>query len=78
MSNQDKWYYSVPGVLVLLFFVLGPLALPLLYKSPKFNQATKIILTSLVLAATLLVFNLLISSLRQVYVEMKQLEFMLK
>ena len=37
---------------VLLFVVLGPLALPLLYKSPKFNKTLKIILTIAVIIYT--------------------------
>ncbi len=39
-------------MLVLLFVVLGPLALPLLYKSPKFNKTLKIILTIAVIIYT--------------------------
>ena len=46
--NHPKWYLSPPGVLVLLFVVLGPFALPLLYKSPKFNKVQKIVLTIVV------------------------------
>ena len=47
-----KWYLRPLGVLVLLFVVLGPLALPLLYKSPKFNKTLKIILTIAVIIYT--------------------------
>jgi len=33
------------SVILLLFFVLGPFALPLLYRSPRFTKGWKIILT---------------------------------
>ncbi len=51
-TEKIKWYLRPLGVLVLLFVVLGPLALPLLYKSPKFNKTLKIILTIAVIIYT--------------------------
>jgi PDZ domain-containing secreted protein len=48
MRKEDekiKWYLRPIIVVLLLFFVLGPFALPLLYKSPKFSKTLKIILT---------------------------------
>ena len=51
-NKKVKWYLRPLGVLVLLFVVLGPLALPLLYKSPKFNKTLKIILTIAVIIYT--------------------------
>jgi hypothetical protein len=50
--EEIKWYLRPGMVLVLLFLVLGPFALPLLYKSPRFNSTWKIILTALVLVYT--------------------------
>ena len=44
-----KWYYRPIWVLVLLFVVLGPLGLPYLWKSPRFSQGMKIVLTILVI-----------------------------
>ena len=46
------WYYRPFWVLVLLFVVLGPLALPNLWKSPRFSQGLKIALTIAVVAYT--------------------------
>lgn len=40
-----KWYLHPIVVIILLFFVLGPFALPLLYKSPGFSKYMKILLT---------------------------------
>jgi len=51
-NQKVKWYLRPLGVLVLLFVVLGPLALPLLYKSPRFNKTLKIILTIAVIIYT--------------------------
>ncbi len=51
-NEKVKWYLRPLGVLVLLFVVLGPFALPLLYKSPKFNKTLKIILTIAVIIYT--------------------------
>ena len=47
MPQEEKirWYYRPIPVLVLLFVVIGPFALPLLYKSPHFNKFWKVFLT---------------------------------
>jgi len=78
MLEKEKWYLTVPGVLALLFFVLGPLALPLLYKSPKFSPIAKILLTFFVLGLTLVVTNMLVNSLKTLYTQMQQLGLLLK
>ena len=52
MHPGKKWYHSVWSVLCALFIFLGPLALPLLWKSPSFSKRWKVILTVLVLAYT--------------------------
>ena len=46
------WYYRPVWVLVLLFLVLGPLALPYLWRSPSFSRRLKVVLTVLVVAYT--------------------------
>lgn len=46
-------------VLTLLFVVLGPLALPVLWKSPRFSRAGKSVLTILVAIQTALVIWIL-------------------
>ena len=46
-ASKPKWYYNVWFTLFLLFFVLGPLALPLVWKNPKFPKPVKIVLTVL-------------------------------
>jgi hypothetical protein len=55
MGKEDgkiKWYLRPISVVLLLFFILGPFGLPLLYKSPKFSKPLKIILTIVVIIYT--------------------------
>jgi hypothetical protein len=51
-DGKIKWYLRPISVVLLLFFVLGPFGLPLLYKSPKFSKTLKIILTIVVIIYT--------------------------
>ena len=52
--KKKKWYYSVPFVLLMLFAVAGPFAIPLLWRSSKFGRVSKIILTILVIIYTII------------------------
>jgi hypothetical protein len=51
-DGELKWYVRPVPVIVLLFFILGPFALPLLYKSPKFSKSVKVGLSIIVIAYT--------------------------
>ena len=51
-ASDRKWYHAVWFVLAMLFFVLGPFGLPLLWKSSAFPRWAKIVLTVAVLAYT--------------------------
>jgi hypothetical protein len=51
-DKKGKWYLNPLVVLLLLFFVLGPLGLPLLYKSPHFGKTWKKILTIIIVVYT--------------------------
>lgn len=81
MPKEDgkvKWYLRPVGVVLLLFFVLGPFGLPLLYKSPAFGKTVKI---GLSIAVILYTFYLIFASLefaRQLYSRMGELQQMLK
>jgi len=77
-EEQVKWYLRPIGVVLLLFFVLGPFGLPLLYKSPRFSKTLKIVLTIAVICYT---FYLIFASLeiaRQLYGRMGEIQDMLK
>jgi hypothetical protein len=76
-EREIKWYLKPVSVVVLLFFVLGPFGLPLLYKSPKFGKASKIVLTVVVMVYT---FYLVFASLeiaRELYMKMEELRELL-
>ena len=45
------WYYGIIPI-VIAIFLLGPFAFPLLWKSPRFSRSWKIIITLIVMAAT--------------------------
>jgi hypothetical protein len=69
-----KWYYRPFWVLILLFVVLGPLALPYLWKSPSFSRRLKVVLTILVLVYTALLINQTLRIVLDVQKELKALE----
>lgn len=50
---SSRWYHSVWFILCMLFLVLGPMALPLLWKSPRFSHRAKVGLTIAVAVYTL-------------------------
>jgi hypothetical protein len=49
--SGQKWYYSNTAI-VLGLLTLGPLVLPLIWRNPHYNRATKIVLTIVVIAVT--------------------------
>lgn len=54
-GKRVGWQYSRGVVLLMLFALLGPLALSLLWRSPEFSRFWKIVLTLLVVAVTIFV-----------------------
>ena len=70
MSEKDenvKWYLRPVSVIISLFFVLGPFGLPLLYKSPKFSNKLKILLTVAVIIYTSYVIFVSLEIARELY-----------
>jgi hypothetical protein len=81
MPKEDgrvKWYLRPISVVLLLFFVLGPFGLPLLYKSPQFSKTFKIILTSAVIIYTSYLIFASLEIVRQLYRRMGELQGMPK
>jgi hypothetical protein len=81
MPKEDgrvKWYLRPITVVLLLFFVLGPFGLPLLYKSPQFSKTLKIILTVAVIIYTSYLIFASLEMVRQLYSGMGELKDMLK
>ena len=50
-KQKTKWYYSVSAIVIGLL-VIGPFALPLVWKNPKYRLTTKIVITIVVIAGT--------------------------
>lgn len=50
---KTKWYFTTSAVVIALL-VLGPLALPLVWLNPHYKIVTKLIVTGLVIAFTIL------------------------
>ena len=76
-EEKIAWYLSSAAVIFLLFFVLGPFALPLLYKSPKFSSLSKIILTIAVLSITIGMLFFVSSMVSQLGEQMNQIDKLL-
>ncbi len=49
---KTKWYYSTSAIVIGLL-VLGPFALPLVWRNPKYEVITKVIITIVVIAVTI-------------------------
>ena len=73
-GEEVKWYLKPINVLLALFVVLGPFGLPLLYKSPKFNKLSKIILTIVVIVYTLLLIYGTLEMVRFTYEKIEALQ----
>jgi len=58
LRPNSKWYYST-SVIVIGLMVVGPLALPLVWKNPKYKPITKVIITIVVIAVTICLFYLM-------------------
>ena len=56
-SDPPRWYHRPWAVVLLLFVVLGPIGLPLLWRSPSFTRGWKIVLTLAVVVYTVLLLR---------------------
>lgn len=52
LKPKAKWYYSTSAI-VLGLMVVGPFALPLVWKNPKYNTTAKTVITIVVIIATI-------------------------
>jgi hypothetical protein len=77
-EEKIKWYMRPVGVILLLFFVLGPFGLPLLYKSPKFSKKLKIVLTVAVIIYTTYLVIVSVEIAGKLYIQMEEHQDMLK
>lgn len=52
-SRKSKWYHTTPSIIISLL-LFGPLALPLVWFHPRYKPATRVLITLVVLAVTVL------------------------
>ena len=52
VDDRVAWYYKPAGIVVLTLFVLGPLSLPLIWRSPAISPRGRWIGTGLIVAYT--------------------------
>ena len=52
LKSKTKWYHSTSAVVIGLLF-LGPFALPLVWRNPKYEVITKVIITIVVIVVTI-------------------------
>ena len=55
---KTKWYFSTSAV-VIAVLCLGPLALPLVWLNPRYKTTTKVVVTVLIIAITILLSYLI-------------------
>ncbi len=77
-DQETKWYLRPVIVVLLLFFVLGPFGLPLLYKSPKFSKASKIMLTIVIVIYTSYLIFVSLEIGKELYHRMEELQDLIK
>ena len=59
---ETKWYLKTSWI-VIAFLCVGPLALPLVWLSPRFSQKTKIVVTVIIIISSWYLGSLLVNSL---------------
>ena len=52
IENRVAWYYKPAGIVLLTLFVLGPLSLPLVWRSPVISRRGRWIGTALIVVFT--------------------------
>ena len=67
-----KWHQNIWIILFLLFFVLGPFGLPLVWKNPRFSRAVKVTLTLVMVLYALLLVDMTIKMFQSVTKEVNQ------
>ncbi len=77
-DRNTKGYLRPIPVVLLLFFVLGPFGLPLVYKSPNFGKTSKIILTITVVLYTFYLIFVSLEVGRELYTRMEEMQELLK
>ncbi len=64
--QKPKWYHNIGFVLVMLFLVVGPLGLPLVWKNPTFSRRVKIALTLATIVYTVALIDMTLRAARMI------------
>lgn len=74
---ENKWYFSL-WVLVIAVFLLGPLAIPLVWMNPRLNQGFKIAIIILIMIMFVWFLYLSAEIIKAVLVEVEELKKVMK
>ena len=72
LPKQLRWYQNIWLILFMLFFVVGPFGLPLVWKHPRLSQRAKIILTLIMVVYTVVLVELTMQAIRAVMGQVDQ------
>ena len=64
-SKDEKWYFKT-HVLIIAFFCVGPLALPLVWFNPRFSRAKKTVITAVLMVISYYLIVSLTGSLKAI------------
>lgn len=73
-APAPKWYHNVWFVLAMLFFVLGPFGLPLVWQNPRLSMGMKIGLTLITLVYTAWLIELTLKMMQSVTGHLQQFQ----
>ena len=63
---KDKWYFQ-PYVLVIAFLSVGPFALPLVWRNPRFSRRSKTLISIAIIVLSYLLGVVLVKSVKSIY-----------
>ena len=73
-SPKTRWYHNIWFVLFMLFFVLGPFGLPLVWKNPRFSRGVKVTLTFVMIVYTAVLIEVTMKMVQAVSESVKQFQ----
>ena len=71
-ARPPKWYHNIWLVLFMLFFVLGPFGLGLVWGNPRFSRGVKITLTLVMVVYTVALAEMTIRTMQVVIEHLNQ------
>jgi len=74
-GNRSSWMENRWVVLAMLFLVLGPVGLPMLWRSRQFSLTWKLLLTAVVLAITAVILGLIWYVVQQSLAPLRELRY---